>query len=532
MLLPTLAFGLASSLLPIPRTPATPKPDSVPHLVVLIVVDQFKPDELLRYQGEWTGGFKRILQQGVVFSHGRQDHAITQTGPGHSTLLSGRFPAHTGTPTNDRGVSDSLATLINDPKAVGASPRRFQGTTLADWMIARDSTTRVLSVSMKDRGAILPIGRSREQVYWWSKLGFFTTSRYYRDTLPSWVQAWNARRPADRLAGRSWDLLMPPGSYLEPDSLPAEKGPDGRATFPHVLPADSTGTATQLSNWPWMDSLTIDVALAGVRALGIGSDTAGRIDLLSISLSTVDEIGHYYGPESREMHDMLLRLDRYLGWFLDSLATLAPPGKTLFVLAADHGVQPIPEQAVPTSGAPPVRAWPAVMVRSVAAELSDRWRTDFGIRFDYGVVTADVAALRARGVDVDSLGQNLAQRFAREPYVERVYTPRSLAAAPKTDVIATRWRHTLPVGWGWLVVVTPREGTMWDSWTVGANHGTPWQADVEIPIVFWGNGLAPRSVARPVRSVDIAPTLAPLLGVRPTERVDGVALPEVRRAAP
>jgi predicted AlkP superfamily pyrophosphatase or phosphodiesterase len=519
--------ALAGSLAPV-----VPPTDSTPRLVVLIVVDQLQPDELLRYQGEWTGGFKRILQQGVVFSHGRQDHAITQTAPGHSTLLSGRFPAHTGIPTNDRGVSDSLATLIDDPKAVGASPRRFQGTTLADWLIARDSTTRVLSVSMKDRAAILPIGRSREQIYWWSKLGFFTTSRYYRDTLPSWVREWNARRPAARLAGRSWDLLMPEGAYSEPDSMPAEKGPDGRATFPHALPADSTGTAAQLSNWPWMDSLTIDLALAGVHALGIGSDTAGRIDLLSISLSTVDEVGHYYGPKSREMHDMLLRLDRYLGWFLDSLATVAPQGQTLFVLAADHGVQPIPEQTAPASGPPPVRAWPAAMVRTVAAELRDRWRTDFGIRFDYGVVTADVAALRARGVDVDSLGQSLAQRFAREPYVDRVYTPRSLAAAPRTDVIAARWRRTLPAEWGWLVAVTPREGTMWDSWTVGANHGTPWQADVEIPIVFWGYGLTPRSVPRTVRSVDIAPTLAHLLGLRPTERVDGVALPEVRRASP
>ena len=192
-------------------------------------------------------------------------------------------------------------------------------------------------------------------------------------------------------------------------------------------------------------------------------------------------------------------------------------------------MQPIPEHAVPTTGLPPVRVWPAAMVRSVATELSDRWRTDFGIRFDYGVVTADVAALRARGVDVDSLGQSLAQRFAREPYVDRVYTPRSLAAAPKTDVIAARWRHTLPAEWGWLVAVTPREGTMWDSWKVGANHGTPWQADVEIPIVFWGAGLTPRSVSRPVRSVDIAPTLARLIGLVPTEPLDGVVLPEVAR---
>jgi len=175
----------------------------------------------------------------------------------------------------------------------------------------------------------------------------------------------------------------------------------------------------------------------------------------------------------------------------------------------------------------PGRAWPKFIVAAVATDLNARWRTDFGIRFDYGVVTADVAALRARGVDTDSLADALAAGLRQEPYIDRVFTRRSLAALPTDDVIASRWRHTLPADFGWLVALTPHQGTSWDSWVTGANHGTPWEMDVEIPIVFWGSGVRPGTVERTVRSVDIAPTLARLLGIVPTEPLDGVVLPEV-----
>ena len=527
MLLSTLALAVAGGLVA-PHAPSHPVADSALRLVVLLVVDQLRPDHLLRYRREWKGGFARILGQGVVFTRGQQDHAITQTAPGHSTILSGRYPAHTGIVTNDVGAIDPLTTLIGDPAGAGASPRRFRGTALADWLIATESGTRVLSVAMKNRSAILPVGRSRESVYWWSTLGFFTTSRYYRDTLPDWLTRWNGRAPLTSMLGRRWELVHPASDYPERDSLPAERGVDGRVTFPHALSEDAASAGGQLPHFPWMDSLTLDLALTGMVAEGLGSSVAGRVDLLSISLSSVDEIGHDFGPDSREMHDMLLRLDGYLGWFLDSLAAVVPPEHTLFVLTSDHGTQAMPEQVPPGGRLTPGRAWPTPLVKSVAGELSARWRTDFGIRFDYGLVTADVGALRARGLDVDSLAQALAARFAAEPFTERAFTPRSLAAAAPDDPIAERWRHTLPADFGWLVAVVPREGTTWDSWVTGANHGTPWTLDVEVPIVFWGGGLQPRSVARPVRTVDIAPTLARLLGVTPTEPLDGADLAEVR----
>src|SRR5439155_1688 len=162
------------------------------------------------------------------------------TAPGHETILSGMWPAHTGIIRNSEGVQDSLAPLLGTT-GPGASPRRFRGTTLVDWLKAVDPATRVLSVSRKDRGAILPVGRAKEQVYWYQS-GLFTTSRYYADTLPTWVQAFNARRLPFKAANMVWSLFLPDSAYKEPDNEVWENGGTG-VVFPHALPADSILTA-------------------------------------------------------------------------------------------------------------------------------------------------------------------------------------------------------------------------------------------------------------------------------------------------
>jgi predicted AlkP superfamily pyrophosphatase or phosphodiesterase len=522
MILSALAAGLLVTF-PLPRLPASPPR---PRLIVLLVVDQLRPDQLLRYRAEWTGGFKQALERGAVYSHGRQDHAITQTAPGHATLLSGRFPAHTGIVTNDIGVVDTLARVIGDSGEVGASPRRFRGTTLVDWLIAHDSATRILSVSRKDRGAILPVGRAKGEIFWWSNLGFFTTSRYYRDTLPDWIVAWNAKRPVARLAGRTWDLLQPASEYREADTSRYERGKDGRDVFPHRLTDRMPEAGAWLKHFPWMDSLTLDVALDGLHALGLGRRGAGRTDLLSISLSATDEVGHDFGPDSREMHDQLLRLDRWLGQFLDSLAPGVSPSETVFVLTSDHGSLPIPE-LIPAAQGGGGRVWPTGLSSGLRRRFGARWQTDFGFRFDYGLLVADVAALRARGIAVDSLRAALARDLEARPGVARVYTPPTLASAPAADQVAARWKRTIPADLEWLVAVVPKENMSWSTDSVGANHGTPAELDVLVPIVLWGAGIRAGEHTRPVRTVDIAPTLARLLGIRPTERLDGVPLREV-----
>jgi predicted AlkP superfamily pyrophosphatase or phosphodiesterase len=505
------------------RPPAPP----VTRLVVLIVIDQMRPDYLERYRAQWTGGFKRLLEHAALFSNGRQDHAVTETAPGHATLLSGRTPAHTGIASNSAGVSDRDAPLIG-VTGPGASPRRFIGTTLCDWLIRQDSAVQVLSVSRKDRGAIFPVGRAKGQVYWYAG-GQFTSSRYYMSELPEWVRAFDARPTGAALAGRSWNLLLSPDQYAEPDSMPFENG--GRNyLFPHRLPVRPDSMALHLEAYPWMDSLTLDLALEGVRANRMGVHE--RTDILSISLSTLDEIGHSFGPDSREVHDMLLRLDRWLGRFEDSLSTMVPVGRTLYVLTSDHGVQSFPEYAAAVRHQESGRVWPGQMMNRLRLTYA-QYHNDFGFRFDAGLLSADTGALRARGIKVDSLAQSLAAEARAIPGVSGVFTPVSLRAARADDDPARLWRRLIPADRGWLIASALKPGYMWQQTPGSTNHGTTNLLDQTIPIAFWGPRVKPGIYQREVSSVDIAPTLAAMLGVRPTESLDGRILPEVvPRSAP
>ncbi|MFI5233133.1 MAG: alkaline phosphatase family protein, partial [Gemmatimonadales bacterium] len=363
-------------------------------LVVVITVDQMRGDYIARYAAQYTGGFARIASHAALFPHGVQDHANTETAPGHSTILSGREPTHTGIVSNDRGVPDPLAPLV-DYAGPGASPARFIGTTLVDWLHAADTNSRVLSVSRKDRGAILPVGRAKGSVYWWAD-GAFTTSRYYADTLPAWVKQFNQRKSAEALAGTTWDLLLPPSAYAEPDSMPFEDaGAD--VAFPHPLPKSADAMRAGLTRYPWMDSVTIAFALDGARSLDLGR--RGATDVLAVSLSTTDAVGHAFGPDSREIHDQLLRLDRWLGGFLDSLSRLVPAERTVFVLTGDHGVVSYPEYTAMVKHEPAGRVSLDGLTRETAVAFRDRFEMDFGFDFNgNGLMIADTAAMGARGL--------------------------------------------------------------------------------------------------------------------------------------
>ena len=468
------------------------------------------------------GGFRRFYDEGTEYSRGLQDHASTETAPGHSTVLSGRDPAHTGIVTNSRGVPDASAPVLGMMDTVGASPRRFRGTTLYDWMRARDPDTRVLSVSRKDRGAIFPVGRAKGNVYWYAG-GRFTTSRYYATALPDWVDAFNARNGVVRLAGTTWSLSRPDSAYAEPDSLWFENG-GADFVFPHRLPvADSI--AQRITAYPWMDSLTLAFALDGVRALALGRRSAP--DLLALSLSTTDAVGHAFGPDSREIHDQLLRLDGWLGQFFDSLARLVPGGIVL-VLTGDHGVSPLPEYEVMLRHEKAGRlGGGGAMAARLETAFERRYAMEFGVTFENGLLSADVEALRARGVNVDSLSAALAKQVAAWPGVAAVYTPATLRAAPPSDSAAGLWKRTLPPDYGWLFAAVTRPHYVWSGGSLGGEHGGATSHDLWVPIAFVGPGIARQHVDREARTVDIAPTLAALLGILPTEPLDGRVLSEV-----
>ncbi|MGH9261134.1 MAG: alkaline phosphatase family protein, partial [Acidimicrobiales bacterium] len=398
-----------------------------PALVVVITVDQLRPDYLVRYRSQLQGGLARLLERGAVFEHAYQDHAITETAVGHATLLAGRHPARHGIIRNETGVQDSTAPLLNRAGG-GASPFRFRGTVLFDWLKVRDLRSRALSLSIKDRAAILPMGRTREQVYWYAR-GEMTTSTYYAAKLPQWVQRFNARNLPGRAAGRAWELLLALEAYPEPDSVPWERGGQ-EVAFGHRLPRDADGARTGLPATPFADEYLLAFALEGVQRMDLGRGAAP--DLLAISLSATDYIGHRYGPASRENHDQVLRLDRAIGAFLDSLYRLRDSASILVALTADHGVTAIPERTVAVGQGPAERVADDFAARMDSALRARLGPPDDGrpwVEIDNGLVTMQARALARRGVSSDSLVGVWVREARTRPAVLRVDTRRTLAAA-------------------------------------------------------------------------------------------------------
>jgi hypothetical protein len=443
--------------------------------------------------------------------------------------MSGRFPWSTGIVRNNAGVVDTSVRLL-EARGAGASPYRFRGTTLFDWMKSADGRARALSVSRKDRGAILPIGRAKQEVYWYGGEVGFTTSTYYGRTLPGWVTRFNARGGNRRWAGQSWTPLLPEAQYAEKDSVPWES--NGRDfVFPHRAPDDSARAARVLTEFPWMDQLTLEMALEGVSALRLGAGP--HADLLAVSLSATDAVGHRFGPDSRELHDQVVRVDRMLGAFIDSLFRLRDSTRVVIALTADHGVAPIPE--VHFQGKPDavLRADLNPLVARTEAALAARGLAG-SFDFEYGMVFADRERLKRARVNPDSLLDAFLDGARRVPGVLRADRRDALARADTaSDAIARRWLHSLPPDLPVVGLVTLHPYVYWASGgapSTYATHGSPHDYDNHVPLIFWGRPFIPGRRTESARVVDMAPTLAQALGLKPAERLDGRVLGGALRA--
>lgn len=518
---------LASLLAMAPAVQAQTQ-DPRPALVVFITVDQLRPDYFERYAGQLTGGLAR-LSRGAFFTDAYQDHAITETAPGHASTLSGRFPASTGIVANAYGVGDRQAPLLTGTMA-GASPFRFRGSVLMDWMRTRDERSRGLSISRKDRGAILPMGRAKQSVFWYDYAGGFTTSTYYADTLPTWVRQFNARRIPQGYAGRAWTLLLPEAQYPEADEVQVEsRNPYVRGqrevTFPHGVPANPDSAARYFAEFPFMDELTAGAAVTGLRAMNLGRGPA--TDLLAVSFSTTDAVGHRYGPDSREIHDQVLRLDRTLGAFMDSVYAQVDSSRVVFALTADHGVASFPEVAFGDRAAA-YHVSLDTLVRRYRDALMGLGAPATALEQDDGIVFVRPEQLPA-GVDPEPLLRDFVEAARRVPGVARVDWMRDLRAmdpaARDADEVARRWVHMIPRDQPIPIVITLGPGVVWGAGS-SAMHGTPHGYDAHVPVLFYGAGIRGGRYDAFARVVDIAPTLAEVIGVPPTEALDGRVLRE------
>jgi predicted AlkP superfamily pyrophosphatase or phosphodiesterase len=361
-------------------------------------------------------------------------------------------------------------------------------------------------------------------VYWYSTLsGTFTTSNYYRDTVPGWVTDFNNRRIPHRYAGGAWNLSRPASMYSAPDSVDFENG-GAEFTFPHQFPADTMRAVSYIQYTPTLDSLTALFALEGMERLGIGKGP--QTDVMSVSFSATDRIGHSYGPDSREAHENEIRLDETLGWFLDSLYKLRDPGTVMIALTGDHGVQPIPELARArgqATGNEAQRVSLRPVVTAVKSYIASRRGDSTAVYYDGETFSLDRVPLRRVGIDADSV-LTLFTRLARQvPGVARVDRLSALRRANlDRDAIARRWVHQIPLGEPIDLVVTLTRYSYWNN--AISTHGSPYDQDASVPIIFYGPWVKPGRYDTFARTVDIGVTLAAIAGVKPTEKVDGVVL--------
>ena len=532
-------------------------------LILQITVDQLRgdlPQRFLDRMGE--GGFRYLLDRGVVFKDAHHLHANTETIVGHSTLATGAHPAAHGMVGNvwfDHGegrlvynIEDARYPLLSadadvdkkteidatqkTARSSGRSPANILVSTLSDELALHTAgRAKIFGVSVKDRGAVSMAGHAGK-AFWFSKQsGEFVTSRFYYENYPEWVVAWNATRPAERYAGKSWELLHKQDSYLygDRDDAPWEVDfPGYGRVFPHPFGAgDGKYFTTLLTLSPVGDALTLEFAKALIENESIGEDNV--TDYLSVSFSSTDYVGHLFGPSSLEMEDNLLRLDKTLAALLKFVDDRIGLNNTLVVLSADHGGPEAPgylnQMGIEASYVDPEQ-WDR---EAGIAALKQR----FGIGEEliqtyfhpYLYLNHDV--IRKNGLDMAEVEEAVAIELNRFDGVALAVPSSAIVNGRMPETALTRAilnNHNVRRSGDIFVVFEPhRFINDFDGMVVAVTHGSPWRYDTFVPVIFAGSGLKPQKVFRRVHTVDVATTLAAWVGTKPPSGAAGQVLSEV-----
>jgi hypothetical protein len=480
-----------------------------PKLVLAIVIDQFRYDYLTRFRADYTGGLKRLLEQGAVFTNANYEHVPTVTAVGHSTFLSGATPAMSGIIGNEwwdretrkrvTSVSDEATKLLGGA-GPGSSPRRLLQSTLGDELKMSGKGGKVISVSIKDRSAILPAGHMADGAYWFDgETGNFISSTYYFPALPAWVEEFNGKRPADKYAGQDWMGHKTPAAA-------------GKALY------------TELEATPYGNELIEQFALRALAAEKLG--TGSKIDVLAVSFSSNDYVGHRVGPDADEVRDMAVRVDKMIGDVMRAADAQAGVANVLVVLTADHGVAPVPEvnqkRQMP-GGRVNTQQQRDAVEKALTARFGDaKWIaavTDAGF-----FLSSD--AIQGRKIDEAEEERVAADALRALPHVFRVYTRMQLlSGAILEDKVGIRVRNGFNAARSADLVVIP--DPYWMTGASGTTHGTPFDYDSHVPVMFLGGQVRAGRYNRNIAVNDIAPTLATMLDVETPSGSVGRVLEEI-----
>lgn len=518
-------------------------PSEKPKLVVGIIVDQMRQEYLYRFADRYTeGGFKRMMKEGFMMTNGHYNYAPTVTGPGHTSVYTGTTPATHGIISNswyDRKFNkyiycaeDSTVTNVGGtPENGQISPRNLLTTTVTDELrFATGKRSKVVGIAIKDRGASLPAGHTGD-AYWYDDAnGDFMTSTYYYETLPQWVADFNAKKVPDSYLSQTWETLFPLDSYV--NSIDDNNDFEGvfigkeSPTFPYQLDSlrGQNGGYGLIASTPYGNSMTLDFALAAIEGEKLGQ--RGVTDFLAVSFSSPDYIGHRFGPASMEVEDNYLRLDREFERMFNYLDKAYGKGQYLVFLSADHAVADVATYMV-SENVPAGNINTNYIFGQISGYCNAKYgQGDWILKYTGDQVFLNRALAEEKNVDFVAMQRDLANFMLRFNGIKEVYTAEDM----RTQQFTYGRAHLLQMGYNHkasgdlLLVFEP-------AWMVGGargtTHGSPYNYDTNVPILFFGWGVKAGSSSRKASITDIAPTVSALLKIKYPNAADGEPIFEI-----
>ncbi|MCX2482685.1 alkaline phosphatase PafA [Pedobacter sp. MR2016-24] len=508
---------------------AYPATVSRPKLVVGLVVDQMRWDYLYRYYDRYAeGGFKRMINEGFSVENTYIPYTPTYTAVGHTCIYTGSIPAITGIIGNDwydpqlkKGVycaEDSTVTGVGSSTPAGKmSPKNLLSTTITDELrIATNFKGKVIGISLKDRGSILPAGHTPTGAYWYDgQTGDWITSTYYMNELPTWMQNYNKLKMADKYYDQNWNTLYPINTYTEStsDNKPYEGKTRGEEApvFPHPLKLYAGKNYDMIRSTPYGNTITLDLAKKAVEAESLGKDNI--TDFLAVSCSSTDYIGHQYGPNSIEAEDTYLRLDKDIADFFSYLDKTVGKGNYLVFLSADHGAAHVPGYMTENKMHAGV-----VDDKAVVTGLNSNLESKFKIKkpvmmtmnnqiiFDHNnpdLAKLDFTAMKSAAIDY----LRTIDGFADAVDLSRI--AESTLPAIQKEMITNGYNARLSGDIYYIL-----QPNWFNGGKTGTTHGNWNPYDAHIPLVFMGWNVKPGKTNKTHHMTDIAPTIAALLHIQ------------------
>ncbi len=502
-----------------------------PKLVVGIVIDQMRYDYLYRYWHHYSEkGFKKLLNQGFSFENTYYNYVPTYTGPGHASIYSGTTPKMHGIISNDwydtNLKKNVYCTEDNEVQTVGSStnagnmsPRRLLVPNICDHLkFSTNFRSKVIGIALKDRSAILPAGHSADAAYWFDrKEGVFITSSYYRKELPQWLIQFNNRRIPDSLMKLTWNLLLPSDKYTQSskdeNTFEGKLPDETSSSFPHKLNPHKKGKYETIVYTPFGNELTTMLAIATIEGEQLGRNSHGATDMLCISYSSTDYVGHVFGPNSMETEDTYIRMDKTLADLIEYLEKNIGKENFIIFLTADHGVAPIPD-FVRQYKFPAGHFDYKTYEKELRHYLVQKYGVDFVISYINQNVYLDETQIQQKGLSIVEIEKEIVLWSLNFPNVHSAIDKHSLIFNEYKDFpFMNVQKGFMPQRSGNVVLVYTPNYFDDEYGKTGTTHGACYTYDSQVPMIFYGAGIPKGKSYEDAYIVDLVPTLASLLKI-------------------